>query len=92
MQKKHRSFLEIFRSELEAKREAAGKKRHFAEPLDAGRNSDIFLLHRESNDSLVIIPLMRGGIRTGLLGTERARRSVIIPGRIRRRLKSSDMI
>lgn len=31
MQKKHRSFLEIFRSELEAKREAAGKKRHFAE-------------------------------------------------------------
>ena len=31
MQKKHHSFLEIFRSELEAKREAAEKKKRFAE-------------------------------------------------------------
>lgn len=31
MQRKHRSFLEIFRSELEAKREAAEKKKRFAE-------------------------------------------------------------
>lgn len=31
MQKNHHSFLEIFRSELEAKREAAEKKKRFAE-------------------------------------------------------------